>query len=376
MRKQQPIGGEPKKQQTPWEILLQSVKHLCLHNWGFKVLAIVISILIWAGLISQDETLTREKTFTDVSVNISGTDNMKRNGYIVTSDLSEALEDVTAVAAVPQQQYDRAEASAYNIRVDLNRISGTGEQELRLLSTTSAMYGRVTSLNPESVKVQVDDYIFRYRIPVSVSVTGETPSGWYLGTPTVDTPLVAASGPRSLLNSISRARVFLDTSEIQWEEGTAYITGDLHLYNRSGEAVESNLLEISYDGVKLDSVVLEISILPTRTFDTETLIKTINQVADGYEVRSLHISPESITVAARSEVLSQVSELSLSEHYVDLKELTETTSYQIKVNKPSEDAILNNDTISVTVEVQPVEAETEDGEPSGTETETEENLRP
>ncbi len=349
--------GRTMEPQSPWGILLQSIKHVMLHNWGFKVLAVLISIVIWAGLISQDETLTREKTFNDVNVNISGTDAMKRNGYIVVSDLSDSLGEVTAVAAVPQMQYDRAEASAYNIRVDLSRISGTGEQELKLLSSSSSLYGRISSLSPESVQVEVDDFIYRYRIPVSVTVTGEVPSGWYMSSPGVDPPLVAVSGPRSLVNSISRARVFLNTSEMEWTEGTTALTGELALYNRNSEKVSSSLLEISYDGLKLDSVVLETTILPTKTFDTETMISTINQVKKGYEVKAIHISPESITVAARSEVLNQLTELSLSEHYVDLRNLSETTSYQIKVNKPSDDAVLNNDTISVTVEVQAIETE-------------------
>ena len=78
-------------------------------------------------------------------------------------------------------------------------------------------------------------------------------------------------------------------------------------------------------------------------------------VAKGYEVKAVHISPESVTVAARGEVLSQMTELALSDHYVDLKGLTDTTSFQIKVSKPSDDAVLSNDTITVTVEVEPVE---------------------
>ena len=350
------------KTEKPMEILIRGLKHLIFHNWGFKVLAIILSILVWAGLISQDATLTRDKTFNDVNVNISGSDSIKRNGYIVVSDISGALKGVSAVAAVPQMQYDRADAAAYNIRVDLSRINGTGEQELRLLSSTSSTYGRVTSISPESIMVTVDDYVFRYRIPVSVTVTGEMPTGWHMSSPSVDPPLVAVSGPRDLVNSISRARVFLDTSEIEWTEGTAVMSGELKLYNRSGEAVDSQLLEMTYEGVKLDSVVLETTILPTMTFETKSLISTINQVKQGYEVKAVHISPESITVAARSDVLDQLNELSLSEHYVDLKNLTETTSFQIKVNKPSEDAVLNNDTISVTVEIQPIETE-ETGNP-------------
>ena len=341
--------------EKPGRILAESLKHLLLHNWGFKLLALLISVVLWAGLISQDDTITRDKTFTDVSVNITGTDAMKRNGYIVVSNMSETLSGVTAVAAVPQKQYDSAEVSAYNVRVDLSRISGTGQQELRLTSSPSSSFGRVTALTPASVTVEVEDYVVRYRIPVSVTVAGDIPAGWYLSSPSVDPPLVAVSGPRSLVSSISRARVFLDPGEVDWTEGTAVLTGVISLFNRNGEMVDSNLLEVSYDNVMLDSVVLEANVLPTLTFETESLVSTLNQVEDGYEVRDVHISPESITVAARGEVLSQMTELPLSEHYVDLKGLKESTTFQIKVNKPSDDAVLSNDTITVTVDVEPAE---------------------
>lgn len=345
--------------------LPRMLKHLILHNGGFKLLALLISVFLWAGLISQDERLTREKTFNDITVSVTGTDTMKRNGYIVTSNLEELLTDVDAVAAVPQQQYERAEASAYNVRVDLSRIAATGEQELKLQSSNSTTYGRITSLNPSSVPVNVEDYVVRYRIPVSVTVTGEVPDGWYMSTPSVDPPLVVVSGPRSLVNSISRARVFVDPAEVDWTEGPTVFSGALTLYNRSGEEVVNRLLEVSYDNVQLDSVVLEATILPTRTYDVEKLISTINQVAEGYEVRAIHVSPESVSVAARSDVLNQVGELALSEHYVDLKDLTETTNFQIKISKPSDDAILSNETITVTVEVAPAEGGTEKNPPAG-----------
>ena len=338
-------------------LLIRTLEHLFLHNGWFKLLALVISLFLWAGLLSQDESLTRDKTFSNVSVNVTGEDSMKRNGFIVVSDLDAALKDVTATAAVPQKQYDSAEVSAYNIRVDLSRLNGTGEQELKLQSSNSTNYGRVTAISPSSVPVSVEEYIVRYRIPVSVAVTGETEPGWYMTTPSVDPPLVVVSGPRSLVNDISRARVFLSPDEIEWVEGTSIMTGPLSLYNRSGEEVISDLLEISYEGDTLDSVVLEFNILPTRTFHLDEMIGTLNSVADGFEVRDIHCSPETITVAARQEVLDQMTELALSDRYVNLNNLSETTTFQIRVSKPSEDAVLSNDTITVTVEIGSVEGE-------------------
>ena len=354
-----------KEQKTKKSFAMRAIRflrHLLLHNGWFKLLAVFISIILWAGLISQDESLTRDKTFTEIPVTVSGTDTMKRNGYIVTSNLTEELTGVTAVAAVPQKQFESAEVSAYNVRVDLSRITGTGEQELKILSSSSSTYGRISSVTPSSIMVHVEDYVTRYRIPVSVTVDGEIPEGWYMSTPSVDPPLVVVSGPRTLVNSISRARVFVDPDEIDWQEGTAVFSGELTLFNRSGEKVSDSLLEISYESVSLDSVILEAMILPTKTFDVAGLIGTINEVAEGYTLKAVNVSPESLTVAARDEVLEQMTDLALSEHYVDLKDLKETTSFQIKVSKPSEDAILSNDTITVTVEDIPDEAEEPESE--------------
>ncbi len=356
MKKRQPVRKE-RAESTPRatisQTLLQVLRHLVFHNGGFKLLALVISLVLWAGLISQDESLTRDKVFNNVSVNVTGTETMKRNGYIITSDLSELLSSVSAVAAVPQTQYEAVEASVYNIRVDCSKVSGVGEQELKLQSTNSSTYGRVTSLTPSSITVEVEDYVTRYRIPVSVTVSGETPAGWYMATPSVDPPLVVVSGPKSLVNSISRGRVFVSTDEVDWVEGTMILTGSLSLYNRSGEEITSSLLQITYENVPVDSVVLEATILPTRTFEVTGIIGVLNEVADGYVVDAIHVSPENITVAARQEVLDQMNELALSDRYVDVKGLKETTSFQLKVSKPSDDAVLSNDTITVTVDIVP-----------------------
>ncbi len=209
------------------KMLVSGLKHLFLHNGWVKLLAVLISLVLWAGLISQDESITREKYFQNINVTVSGTDTMKRNGYIVTSNLDELLSSVSATAAVPQKQYSTAEASVYNVRVDLSKINGTGEQELKLLSNASATYGRITSLSPSSVQVQVEEYSIRQRIPVSLTMTGEVPEGWYNTKPTVDPDLIAVSGPRTLVQSISRAKVFVDTSDLEWKENTNWTTAEI-----------------------------------------------------------------------------------------------------------------------------------------------------
>ena len=333
--------------------VLTGLKHVLLHNGWLKAIAVLISVVLWAGLISQDETLTRDKTFQNVNVSITGTETLRNNGYIVVSNLTEMLNDVSIVAAVPQKQYENADPSAYFVRVDLSKINGTGEQEVKLQSTNSTTYGRVVSTTPASVSVQVEDYFVRQRIPVSVSVEGEVPEGWYMSAPSVDPTVVAVSGPRSLVQNITRAKAVINTEDIEWTEGSTVLNAGINLYNRNGEIVDSPLVETTTSSLSIDSVLIETTLYPTRTFDTTELIQVNGKPAKGYTVSEVKVSPESITIAAREEVLEQLTELPM-ERTVNVKNLNETTVFQLKVQKPSDEAVISNDTVTVTVEIEAV----------------------
>ena len=351
----QTANVKPAAKKDMLHTLIAALKHLLLHNGWLKLIAVLISLILWAGLVSQDESLTRDRTFQNVNVSVTGSEFMKSNGYIVVSNLDEILDDVSFVAAVPQLQYENAEASAYSIRVDLSKINGTGEQELKLLSTNSSLYGKVTSITPSSVNVMVEEYNVRPRIPVSVSVEGEIPDGWYMSTPTVDLSLVAVGGPSSLVKRISRAKAFINTSEMEWKEGTIITSSAIKLYTPEGEEISSPLLGISSTSLPIDSVLIETTILPTLTFDVREMLQFSGSVARGYEIKDIKVSPETVTVAARREVLEQLTDLPM-ERTISLKNLNETSVFQLKVQKPSEEAvIIPNDTITVTVEIGPVE---------------------
>ena len=337
------------------KIIWKATCHVLFHNGWVKLIALLISLVLWAGLISQDETLTRDKTWQNVNISVSGEDSLKRSGFIVVSDMEELLSGVSVTAAVPQKQYESAEASAYNLRIDLSRLKGTGMQELKILSTGSAAYGKIVNTVPAVLNVEVEEYSVRQRIPVSVKVGGEYQNGWYrnwyMPNPNVDPTLITVSGPRDLAQSISIARVFIDPDKLEWAEGTLWTTGEIKLYNRAGEEIQSPLLDITTEGTTIDTVLIEGNVLPTKSFSVSNMIEMQGDVKEGYRLVSFKVSPETVTVAARNEVLEQMNELALDRN-ISLEDLEETTVFQLKVQKPSEDAVLSNETVTVTAEIE------------------------
>ena len=335
------------------EVLKALLIHLFRHNLGYKLLAVVLAVVLWAALITQDPTLTREKIFTDVSVTVSGSDTMKRNGYIVVSDLTELLQDVTVRVDVPQRRYEDASVSTYSIRLDLSRLSSAGVHEVRIQSTDSTTYGSVTEISPATIPVEVEEYITRYRIPVSYTLTGSVQDGWYAESPTVSPTVIAVSGPKSLVDSIARAAVTIDLSTLPASEDTVRTAVPFTLIDRNGNTISSDLLSVTSEGVRADSVIVEQHVYPTQSLELSPDGLITGTPAAGYEVKSVTFSPAVITAAGPQESLSQLDTLFASSG-VDVSGCSESLVRTLSVRKPTDLVSLSPGSVTVQIEIGPV----------------------
>lgn len=331
----------------------RALRHLFLHNGWLKLIAIVISLFLWAGLISQDESITREKSFQEVKVSVTGQEALKGNGLIVTSDLDNIYADF--VAAVPQKQYENADASFYNIRLDLSRINKTGEQEVKLQKTKTNLYGDVTSITPASITVEVENYLPR-SIPVFAEYVDMEPEGWAFSQGDCDPNMVSVGGPASIVNSIFRAKCDITNDDIEWASGAGNVPVAFEFYTKEGEIIDTSKLNITSASVPIDKIMVSYSVQARKTFKTENCANLTGKVAKGYEITGITYSPETITVTDSSDVLDTLENILVEDTEINVNGLKATKSFPLKVLKPSEKSELTNDTITVTIEI----AETEE----------------
>ncbi len=351
MMQNAPQNNNP--QNNKWKDILHTVWRIARNNWPFKLLALVLSIALWSGLITQDPTLTREKIFEDAKITISGSDSIKRNGLIVTTDLEAVLGNARLEVDVPQMRYDSAAAGFFNVRVDLSKITETGPQELKILTTNSATYGNVTSVTPQSIQIEVEEYITRYRIPVNVRTQGEVPEGFYAGTAQPDPPLVAVSGPRSLVEKIVQAEAVLDLTNVAGREGNIRTAAPFYLLDEEGNVVESPMLSVTSESVLLDSVVVEYYMYSAKSMAISDLSLVTGKPAEGYEIKSVSFSPDVVKAAGRATNLDLLDTLYTAAS-VDVGGKTESFQQQVKVRRPTELIYLSADTVTVEVEIGPV----------------------
>ncbi len=352
---QNPTSQTPNREQQEGrrEAILARLHSIFLENWGSKLLAIVIAIALWGGLITQDPSLTRERLFTDVAVSVNGEETLKRNGFIVLEDLDALLDGVSARVSVPQNQYATAQAGNYSIRIDLSRIREAGEQTVKLLSTNSTTYGTVTEITPAEVTLTVDEYVTRYRIPVTVVTNGEAPEGFYAAEPSTDPGMVAVSGPKTVVERIVSAQVVAEQSDLPAQEGTVRRALSFTLVDENGETINSDMMEITSESVLLDSIIVEQAMYTKRTVEFSTMGLVTGEPAEGYEIKGVYVTPSSVTIAGKASSISNM-DVFYAETSVSVKGLSESVNKALLVRQPISVKYASTDVVTVAVEIGPV----------------------
>ncbi len=323
------------------------------HNIQWKLLALFLAVLLWVGLILQDPSLTRERVFTDVPLTITGSDTMRRNGFIVTQGLEEENAVVKLKVDVPQQQYNDVTAQNYNPRIDLTRITEAGEQTIKVTTTSTTLYGTVTDVSPAEIPIVVDEYVTNFRIPVQVSILGDYPQGFYGTAPTTDVSTVSVSGPESIVNQIAKIVLEYDVSQLAAQAATLQTALALHYMDMDGNELDASLLEPTSGGVLLRSIVVEQKLYPETTLSLNQTALTTGTPKKGYEVKSVTLSPDVIVAAGDATTLSTLDALFL-ENPVDVEGLDASFTAEIKITQPDNIVYMNTQSVTLTVTIGPI----------------------
>ena len=343
------------KSKLDFKALLLRVASLFTHNWQWKLISVFLAITLWSGLILQDDTLTREKTFTDVTISVLNADTLRHNGFIVVKGL-EDLPTVRVDADVPQKNYGTAAASNYNLRVDLSRIRSTGEQTLNILSTSTSAYGSVSDMSISSITVQVEEYISRSRIPVRLSITGDVEEGFFAGNASVDPVYVTVSGPKSQVEQVVRCVADYDLSTLSAQTGVERTAVPFRLVAADGSEIDRSLIEVTSESVILDSFIVEQSIYAAKELVINTTDLVSGYVAEGYVIKRITAEPATLTIAGSNELIDSLNELHLVEmtaQQIDVTGASDTLMRRISLVPPSNAVYLSSDTVMVTIEIAP-----------------------
>lgn len=323
-----------------------------------KLAAVLIAFVFWAIVIASDSSRYIEKTVTTSNVSISGQEILRSRELIVMDDLTIEPITVRMRVEVRQGDYDSVTGDTFSPRLVLDsQISEPGDDQEVFFTTLPTTLGRVLSIEPASVRVDVEEYRSK-RIPVVVEQRGESGEPLWVSNISVDPESVSVSGPLSIVSQIQRAVVILPVNSLSASRPQDRVSAQLALQDASGNTVAtSSLLRVTGDSVSIVSVnsaLISMNVYPMRSIPVDTDSAVTGIVKHGYRVDAIRVVPETVNVAAEQDILNDIEALYVAAP-LDITDQSE--SFTANVSLRSVSGVVHMESNAVTVEVDIVPAE-------------------
>ena len=281
---------------------------LLSRNFGLKLVSLLMAILLWNYVVISNTSITRSKEIDGLTGYISGQTTLSTYGLALLEDPTDALRDISVVVEVPQANYSRLSASNVQVWLDLTSVRTAGTQEVALKASSSL--GRVDSIYPDSLTLTFETLDSRV-VPVNVTVTDDDVGDYWYNVSRINPSTITVSGAASVVRNLAsaNAKVVGCGNENLYTTAVPY-----ELVDSDGNVISPVMLNRSSS-----SVSVSLSTYPMKELKVSTEIANVisGQPAEGYVVDSVSIQPETIRVAAESDLLAELEQLLIEPVSVD-----------------------------------------------------------
>jgi YbbR domain-containing protein len=310
-----------------------------LRNLGTLALAFFLAAVVWVTAVVISDP-NDERTSNPIPIEITGQDpNLLLIGEI-PSLARITLEAPTSI----WNQLDN-NASMMEAWIDLSGL-GAGEHTVQVNTQVDASPVRIVQVDPSEVVIVLEPLLTK-NVPVQLIVNGEPPLGYQKEPAQVNPATVQLSGPESAVSNVMQARVTLD---IAGASQTVTSNLDVEIVDADGAPVDG--VTVSPGSV---TVTQPISLL--RGFrNVAVKVITEGQVANGYRLTNITVTPPTVTVSAADPLL--VNELPgfVETVPVNLSNLTDDIEINVGLILPEGITLVREPSVLVQVGVGAIES--------------------
>ncbi|MCG8402136.1 MAG: CdaR family protein [Firmicutes bacterium] len=294
---------------------------------SIRIISVLIAVLLWVYVTNEQNPVT-DQTFIIPLVARDSPEEYDVEGLPGT---------VSVRVRGAKNVIDTLQREDFSARVNLAGIKKAGRQDLAV-QIAAPPEVEVLYTSPSLVQVRAEK-IVQKNVPVSLSLRGTVAAGVQAGQPALRPAVVTVRGPASLLEEIRRLNVSLDVSGID-----ETIVRELPLQT-GVEGVTANPDRVT---VTVPVTALSIRSLPVR-------LRLTGEPAPGYQVGDTAVSPQTVQVTAKDEVIRGLT--AVSTMALDISGLTGDEEREVILILPDGARAVEPDRITATVRITPVEEE-------------------
>lgn len=332
------------------------MKHKWTRNLGLKVVSVFIACLIWL-LVMDNNDPEDTQVFKNVPIVIKNEDTITNANktFTVEDDVDKVNVYVTARRSVRS----RLTTPSFVIRADLeNYNEAIGSVPLEFSCTDYGVNVEDMRIVPSSLKIKLEDKV-EQSFAVAASVTGTAKKGYELGRSILmsgDTIKIA--GPESLINIIGKVSVSVDITNLSAE---TIKQCPIRIEDKNGTTFtesQMGMLELkSSDGVLLAENSVEVKLEAWKVYgDIPIEVLMSGQVADGYRVTGITMTPSTVNLAASESAIQTLGGTLELKDEISIEGITSSQEFTLDLNNTLADYTdmrLQSETASVvTVNLQ------------------------
>ncbi len=313
------------------------------HNFGLKLLAVVVSCGLWFVVNSITDPVEK-KPFSNIPVEIINEDVVTSEGKVY--EILDGTNYVNVVVMGKRSVLDNIARDDLRAVADMSKLTFMNTVGIEVSSARNNSELDFKT-NIDNVKLLIEN---RKSIQKSIlaSVSGEPAEGYVAERALASPNVVRFSGPESLIMEIDHVEA---VANIEGSSSDISTSVDLKIYDADDNEIKSNSIKMN-----ISTVNVSVSILATKEVPLEFTIQ--GEPEAGYIVGKDVVSvPETVTIAGRSSVLDNVSRITVADPALSAEDLTESTTTIVNVKKYLPSGVQFADSsfsgnVSVTIEIE------------------------
>jgi YbbR domain-containing protein len=308
-------------------------------NFRTFLLALALGISVWVTAVNAADPNEVRLYPNPIPLEIVGTD----PSLIITSDIPTNIE-VTLRA--PNSVWEQLITQEASVQATLD-LSSFGAGEHSAVVQIRVLYSpyQIVLVNPEVVTVVLEP-LATQTLPVDVSLSGQPPIGYQAGEATLSPTEVVISGPESIVNEASRARVFVSLEgareDIEQSNNVQIVSAD----NR----VIRDLT------ITPESVQVKVPVAQQGGFrDVAVKVVVQGQIAPGYRIENISVSPPVVTVYSSDPSIVNEMPGVVETQPLNLQDANADITTQLGLNLPENVTVVGSQTVLVAVGISPIQ---------------------
>lgn len=307
-------------------------------DWGWKLLAVLLAILLWLYVTSTDNPLITYD-IKNIPVTLKNENAVQQAGLVVYNK-NNAKYKVGITVRGRRNDILTLNSSSLIAQIDLSNFKGKGENTFQPEIFGLPNYIQFIKQNPSDIKLYLDTYI-REKLKVYVRIAGMPKKDYTYISPVIKPDTVYVKGPQSLLKTIDSVMVKVN---IDGRGDTMNASYPIQLMDKSGKEIRD--IEFSPQNV-------DVTVPIYKKKDVPVEVVTNGKLPDSYKLVNIAADPPYVTIAASDDILSKIN--SLNTYPVNLSNATSSKTENVSLDIPDGVYMVNDaNKVNVNINIQKI----------------------